>query len=241
MAEKNSIIFVSDVHLSPFAEGRTRGFIDFLDKIESRTAALYILGDLFDFWAGPGHATLPEHQRTLAKMKEIADSGTRIKFVYGNRDFHFNGSVCEQNGIESVGDVAQVSLNGKTALLTHGDMFCTADWKYHVTKGIIRSTPVSGLFRLLPVQWCYFLAQGYRNLSKRAVKKKPRRVVSFATEPFRRIYENGIDIVICGHVHLAGLRRLQLNGRDGLLDTLADWSDGCSYLEYCDGEMHFSQ
>ena len=83
-----SALFISDLHLTPSMPRTAERFFEFLEK-EARThEALFILGDLFEFWVGDdAKARSPFHLEVAQKIKALKQQGTKVYFMHGNRDF----------------------------------------------------------------------------------------------------------------------------------------------------------
>ncbi|MEM8317771.1 metallophosphoesterase, partial [Morganella morganii] len=81
-----SVLFISDLHLEAERPDITRAFLSFLDERARRAEALYILGDFFEAWIGDDG--MDAFQRSIAQsLRQVADGGTRIYLMHGNRDF----------------------------------------------------------------------------------------------------------------------------------------------------------
>ncbi|MGL5285871.1 MAG: UDP-2,3-diacylglucosamine diphosphatase, partial [Aeromonas sp.] len=129
-------LFISDLHLSATRPDMTACLLDFL-RIEARGAdALYILGDLFEFWIGDDDPSAL-HTLIAAAFYDLSQSGVPIYFVHGNRDF-------------LLGDPVVITLYGERALLMHGDLLCTLDTGYQRVRRITSWRGLRGLFLHLP-------------------------------------------------------------------------------------------
>lgn len=240
---KDRIVFLADVHLSGSKPDKERRFLDFLGGLEGRAGALYVLGDLFDFWVGPRHAKLPEHARVLAALRRLTRGGTRVVCLHGNRDFHLGAEFERATGAEVHAGGLSLALADRRAYLTHGDFLCSRDSRYRQFTSIIRSAPVRTLFQWLPVRLSYYLASGYRGHSRRATRRKPRRMRELVMRAVAAAFRGGFDVLICGHVHPAGgpyQKSIVVDGKTRTLYVLGEWDRGGSFLEYSDGrfEIH---
>jgi len=83
-----SAILISDLHLTPSMPRTAERFFEFLEKEARSHEALIILGDLFEFWVGDdAKARSPFHQAVAKAIKALSQSGTKVYFMPGNRDF----------------------------------------------------------------------------------------------------------------------------------------------------------
>jgi len=240
MSDKKRIIFLADVHLSGSRPDKENRFLGFLESLEGRVDALYILGDLFDFWVGPRHAKLPEHARVLSALRRLHSSGSDLVFLPGNRDFHVGRGFEKATGAKVFPAEISITLGDRKVCLAHGDFLCTRDSRYQQFASIIRSAPVKKLFQLLPVRLGHYLASGYRGHSKRATRRKPAHVRDLVMKSVAAAFRKGCDVLICGHVHPARgpyMKRITVDGVPGTLYVLGEWETGGSYVEYSDGRF----
>ena len=118
-----STLFISDLHLSDERKNITELFINFLDQRASKADALYILGDLFEVWPGDD-MILPDYQKSISKMKQLADNGLPLYVMQGNRDFLMAEQFAEMSGASLIEDPTLINLYGTPTLLMHGDTLC---------------------------------------------------------------------------------------------------------------------
>ncbi|MBI5360925.1 MAG: UDP-2,3-diacylglucosamine diphosphatase [Planctomycetes bacterium] len=233
MLENKRIVFISDIHLSPEFPERTRKFISFLNSLKGNTAALYILGDLFDFWIGEDHLKLQEHKDAISALNNLSKSGVLIFFIKGNRDFYTDKKLEWQSGMKILGENHSLSLDGTKIFLTHGDTIAIADKLYPTFRRLSRSKICAGIFGLLPAKTKYRLAAKARKTSMdiNAGKKHSGIVKNKAAAVFRK----GFDVIICGHIHKVSKLKLETNGLMHAVYTLGDWNDTAPYLQYSGG------
>jgi UDP-2,3-diacylglucosamine hydrolase len=117
-----SALFISDLHLTPSMPRTAERFFEFLEK-EARThEALFILGDLFEFWVGDdAKARSPFHLEVAQKIKALKQQGTKVYFMHGNRDFLLGETYAQKADMEVLRDPQVVTIADQTWLLTHGD------------------------------------------------------------------------------------------------------------------------
>ena len=121
-----SVLFISDLHLEAERPDITRAFLSFLDERARRAEALYILGDFFEAWIGDDG--MDAFQRSIAQsLRQVADGGTRIYLMHGNRDFLIGKAFCREAGCTLLPDPSVIDLYGEPVLLMHGDSLCTRD------------------------------------------------------------------------------------------------------------------
>lgn len=236
MPENKRIIFISDIHLSPEFPGRTRRFVSFLNSLKGNTAAIYILGDLFDFWIGGDHLKLDEHRDAIAALNGLRKSGVSLFFIKGNRDFYADKKLERQSGMKILGENYSLCLDGMRIFLTHGDTIAIADKLYPTFRRLSRSKLCAGIFGLLPAKTKYRLAAKARKTSMNInAGKNPCGIVR---NKAAAIFRKGFDVIICGHIHKISRLKLETNGLTHTVYTLGDWDDTAPYLEYADGVFH---
>ncbi|MBH2037320.1 MAG: UDP-2,3-diacylglucosamine diphosphatase, partial [Pseudomonadales bacterium] len=131
------ILLISDLHLEQQRPDITRAFVHFLQTRARQAEALYILGDFFEAWVGDD-AMGPFQHEIASALRELADSGTRLYLMHGNRDFMLGQGFCQLAGCTLLSDPCRVSFNGEPVLLMHGDSLCTSDAAYMRMRRLLR-------------------------------------------------------------------------------------------------------
>ena len=223
--------FVADVHLAPDAPDLSDRFVRFLDYVRGEAGRLFLLGDIFEFWVGRKQALMPYAARILEKFRQLTLGGVEVHYLAGNLDFNFDVRVGGGPPAEFLPEVMSVESGSRTLYLTHGDLLCTRDHSYQRARRVVRSAFVRGLMDGLPLPVTRFVAEGYRRLSKRAVARKTRRVLSMDFSWVKERLKRGYDAVICGHSHDVARYKMPLpGGRVGEFITLGDWRREGVYL-----------
>lgn len=147
------IYFASDNHLGApdFVASREREltFVKWLDSIKSDAGALFLLGDLFDFWF-EYQAVVPKgFVRTLGKLAELRDSGIPIFFFVGNHDLWMDTYFEKELNILVFHRPLEFECNGKRFLVGHGDGLGPNDKGYKRMKKVFTNPLAKWLFRWL--------------------------------------------------------------------------------------------
>ncbi len=141
--------FVSDLHIKADQPHITAGFLRFLEQTTQGADAVYVLGDLFEYWIGDDAVALLGVAPILAAMARRA-AQTPCYFIAGNRDFLVREQFALDSGFTLLPDETVIDLYGTPTLLLHGDSLCTDD----VAHQTFREQMVNNR------QWCdQFLAQ----------------------------------------------------------------------------------
>ena len=120
------VYFVADVHLDRNDTAKRSLFLSFLDTVKESRGNLYILGDLFDYWAN-NRRVLKDNETVLDALGELSRRGSQVGFLIGNRDLLLGEKVLSRYGIDALGESSVIDLQGKSILLTHGHLLCTDD------------------------------------------------------------------------------------------------------------------
>ena len=123
------IYFLSDAHLGSWAieHSRTheRRLVSFLDKIKDEAAAVYMLGDMFDFWYEHRYVVPKGFTRFLGKVSELTDRGVEVHIFTGNHDMWCLDYFEKECGMIIHREPCLVELYDKEFVLAHGDEFST--------------------------------------------------------------------------------------------------------------------
>ncbi len=234
------VLFASDVHLTPRVPEVAERFTAFLRQAEG-ARALYILGDLFDYWIGPKQMGVPGFSDVFPRLRALRDSGTELFFMAGNRDYMLERRFAAEQGLTTLPDVAEVTLGSKRVLLTHGDLLCTRDHAYHRMRRVIRSWWARRILRNLPLKLSLGLAAGFRGASGREIGMKPDYLLDPDFEEARRWLERGYDALVFGHVHTGERFRVRLPDREADIFVLGSWNDLPSYVEWDGGGLRLER
>src|SRR5690349_6766184 len=113
-------LFISDLHLDDSRPGIVTQFERFLETVAPSAEALFILGDLFEYWVGDDSLSLPFPSRIAASLKAAA-ARVPIRFMHGNRDFVVADRFASETGVALIDDPTKIDLYGTGTLLLHGD------------------------------------------------------------------------------------------------------------------------
>ncbi|MCZ6635791.1 MAG: UDP-2,3-diacylglucosamine diphosphatase [bacterium] len=222
---RDKVYFISDAHLGAPRLKRNRreqedSLIGFLRSIRDTAEVLYIVGDLFDFWFEYG-SVVPKHgARVLFELYFLVQSGMRVVYLPGNHDVWPGPYMAEEVGLELTGGPVEVEHQGKRLYLAHGDEF-RRDWKYRMSRAVIKNRFCIWLFRWLHPEVGVFFAQSTSHYSEERSKKNWNKKTNkqIYIQGARKKIEAGVDIVICGHYHRALVEQVG----DGILVVLGDW------------------
>jgi len=222
--------FISDAHLgadhddSPDArEALLHGF---LRSLPGRARALYIVGDLFDFWFEYGTAIPRRHFRTLAALEAVRAAGVEIVLMNGNHDFYLGPFLRRDMGITTHDGALAVAEQGRRIWLHHGDGLLGGDLGYKVLKRVLRSPVSITLYRWLHPDLGIPLAHHVSRWSRTSRPDRPIDGDQLWRDVAEPRFAEGFDTVMIGHFHQTFERR----EGDRSFFVLGDWIDHFSYV-----------
>jgi UDP-2,3-diacylglucosamine hydrolase len=223
-------LFVSDLHLEETRGDATARFERFLE--EARDAdALYILGDLFEYWVGDDGLVMRFPARIASAL---ADAAARmpIHFMHGNRDFLVAQRFSQQTGVKLIDDPTQVDLYGERVLLMHGDTLCTGDSAYQAFRSQVRAPAWRDATLSRPLAERVQLAERLRLQSEDAKGGKSAEIMDVSAEAVESAFAAcGCRVMIHGHTHRPGRHVHEVQGRACVRWVLPDWYEKGGYLE----------
>jgi len=232
------IHLVSDIHLQ--AEGpETVGlFGRYLSGQARRAKALYILGDLFEYWPGDDCLDDPDsfESRICGRLRQLAEGGTAIFFLAGNRDFLAGGRFAAASGARLLAEPHVADIEGRRALLLHGDTLCTDDLKYQAFRRTIRSDNWRTSFLDRPLADRLAEIAALRERSRQEIGEKPADIMDANGEAVAAAFrEHGVDRLVHGHTHRLGHHLHVVDGSERQRWVLGDWGRSGNLLA-CEGD-----
>ncbi|MCB5185182.1 UDP-2,3-diacylglucosamine diphosphatase [Methylobacillus gramineus] len=223
-------LFISDLHLCRSRPVITAQFLAFLQYQASQAESLYILGDFFEYWAGDDD--LDQHLPIIEALRILADNGTSIFFMHGNRDFLIGDRFAQATRITLLADPTLIELYGRRILLSHGDALCTDDVAYQAFRQQVRTPAWQHAFLQQPL--------ASRKAQIEALRKRSEQEKSGKQESIMDVNEDAVDtlirqfqypqVLIHGHTHRPALHQLTVDGHQVQRWVLGDWYDQGSCL-----------
>lgn len=234
MSEHNPFgrsLFVADLHLSEERPEATGRFFHFLDHTAKGADALYILGDLFEYWIGDDDIQNSLARLLADKLKALSTTGTSVFFMHGNRDFLLASDYARLSGMTLLADPMAINLHGTPTLLSHGDQFCTDDTRYQQYRKWVHRPAIQKLLLVLPLKFRRVLAGSARMKSEREKAGKPLDIMDVNPDAVIRAYrEYGVTRLIHGHTHRPALHEYSDSGKTLERWVLPDWYENGGYL-----------
>lgn len=231
------IYFISDVHLGLFPREQDKLrediLLSFLNIIRQDCKQLYIVGDLFDFWF-EYKTVIPKYfYKTLSKLKELREQGIEIIYLMGNHDFGHQDFFENELDINIVKHDLNIEIEGYKFFISHGDGKVHNDYGYLILRKILRNKFSIKLFQSIHPDFGIKLASRSSKTSRGYTDKKDYGGKE-GMEDFAKLkLEEGIDYVIMGHRHRAGIKEIN----SGYYVNLGDWISNPTYGRFENGNF----
>ena len=227
-----SSLFVSDLHLSEERPEANERFIAFVEGTAREAAALYVLGDLFEYWIGDDDLGEPFNAVMAGFFAGLVRSGVPVFLMHGNRDFLMGERFCRATGAQLLADPAVVDLGGVKTLLMHGDTLCTDDLDYQGWRRTARSPAWQQEFLSQPLEARRRTVGALRDKSREVIQAKPAEIMDVSDDAVRDAFRrHGVTRLIHGHTHRPGHHEHDVDGRRCERLVLPDWYGPGGYLE----------
>jgi UDP-2,3-diacylglucosamine hydrolase len=224
-------LFISDLHLDDSRPAVVEGFERFLATTAKKADALYILGDLFEYWVGDDGLELPLPARTAEALSALA-MRVPAYFMHGNRDFLIAERFSSVTGVKLLADPSVVDLYGRDTILMHGDTLCTDDVSYQKFRAQVRNPAWQAAVLAKPLAARIELARQLRETSDTAKGDKVMAIMDVAPAAVEAAFRaHGCDTMIHGHTHRPGRHEHSVDGRTCVRWVLPDWYGAGGYLE----------
>jgi len=224
-------LFISDLHLQASMPHTAEAFFSFLRDHARHTQQLYLLGDIFEYWAGDDDLT-PFNQQVIDALRNISDSGVELFWTSGNRDFLVSSKFADACGLQILPDpfIADfANIGGQKIILTHGDALCTDDLAYMAFRAQVRQPDWQREFLARPLEQRKAIIAGLRQGSRDAQREKTEAIMDVNEGAVGALFEvSGTDTMIHGHTHRPARHLKMNNDVERIRYVLPDWD--------CDGE-----
>jgi UDP-2,3-diacylglucosamine hydrolase len=239
MGSGRATLFLSDLHLSPERPDALRAFRAFAAGPARAAAAVYLLGDVFDWWVGDDQMREPFVAGIVKSLRGVADGGVPLFIAHGNRDFLMGERLAKAAGATLLPEFVTLDLHGVRTVLCHGDELCTDDRQYQAYRTRMRDPAVQRRLLRLPYFVRRVVARWMRHKSRDLKALKPESIMDVApaavTEAFRA---HAAQRMIHGHTHRPARHVHDVDGSPRERFVLADWHDRGHYLSVDESGVH---
>lgn len=232
------LFFASDFHLGApshqTSKTREKRIIRWLDQISEEAAAVFLVGDIFDFWFEYGEVIPKGFIPFISKISQLRDKGIPVLFFTGNHDLWMKDYFTVELGIPVNTHPIEITVEGKKILVGHGDGLGPGDQTYKILKKVFTNPFAQWLFRWLHPDLGIRLAKAWSGHSRITnVSKNENHFLGddewlwqYCKEVEKSVHH---DYYIFGHRHLP----LELEvGKNATYYNLGEWVTQNTYLEY---------
>jgi UDP-2,3-diacylglucosamine hydrolase len=215
-------LFISDLHLQASHPRTAEAFFRFLAERAVHADQLYLLGDIFEYWAGDDDLDDPFHEQVIQALRELAEGGVAVYWMAGNRDFLVGDAFARAARLTRLAEPHLLHVHGHAIALVHGDAQCTADTNYMAFRAQVREPAWQQQFLAMPLAQRKAIIAGLREGSRSAQNTKSCEIMDVTPEAVAELHaSSGADVVIHGHTHRPALHEDTENGRRRYV--LPDW------------------
>lgn len=224
-------LFISDLHLCPTRPAINALFTRFVQDIAPQAEALYILGDFFEYWAGDDDLADPFHTAIAGTLAGLAQRGTRIYIMHGNRDFLLSDAFLRAAQATLLPDPTRIDLYGTPTLLMHGDTLCTDDVAYQQFRVMVRGTEWQRKFLAQPLGQRKAQIEDLRKKSEQEKSNKSAEIMDVNSDAVANtLRAQGYPRLIHGHTHRPARHSHRVDGMLCERWVLPDWYVTGGYL-----------
>lgn len=227
-------LFISDLHLTHQRPAVTDLFLVFLEERAASADALYILGDLFEYWIGDEALELKTIRPIIDGLKKLVTAGTPVYVVRGNRDVLLGSDFEKACGCKILDDPTVIELNGEATLISHGDYLCTDDIDHQEFREMILDPEWQRQFLAKNIKEREAIACTYREMSMASTAEKNPDIMDVNQQAVEQVFsDNNVQQMIHGHTHRPAIHEFELDNKSCKRIVLGDWYDQGSVL-HCD-------
>lgn len=227
--------FASDIHLGAGEDNEAREnerrFVEWLDRMGREAEAIYLVGDIFDFWFEYRRVVPQGFVRTLGKLAELTDRGVRVVFFTGNHDMWVGDYLARECGVEIHTSPQLLTIGSRRIFVAHGDnMNIDGQPLLKAMNRIFRSRWLRWLFSwAVHPDWAVRFGRWWSSCSRKSHRAEGAQGAAL-TQPlidYARSYaaRHEVDDFVFGHMHFARDYR-----EEGLhVINLGCWENAPSY------------
>jgi UDP-2,3-diacylglucosamine hydrolase len=217
-------LFISDLHLGADQPHSIAAFRHFIAAIAPEAEALYILGDLFEYWAGDDDINDPFHAQVIGALHQLAAHDTKVFLLHGNRDLLMGQAMAHACQATLLADPTLLDLYGTPTLLSHGDTLCTDDVEYQRFRAQVHDAEFQKKFLAQPIAARKAHIEQLRRLSTLEKQNKDIAIMDVndaAVADLLREYQ--YPRLIHGHTHRPARHEHIVDGHTCERWVLGDW------------------
>lgn len=228
-------VFISDLHLMPARPETMALFTRFANEVAATADELYILGDFLEIWWGDDEPATG-YAEVFQTLRELPEKhSTKVYLMHGNRDFMIGQGLAERCHFEIIDDPHRITVQGRDAMLMHGDTLCTDDVEYQKFRQMVRNPQWQHQVLSKSLEERYRLAQSIRDNSKQTTTEKAEEIMDVNQQSTDQAFiDHDVDLIIHGHTHRPAIHHRKVGDRETTRIVLSDWHDSAQYLRVND-------
>lgn len=230
--------FLSDLHLgAPYFKDSRRAetrVVSFLDSIKEEADAIFLLGDVLDYWYEYRYVVPRGFVRFFGKLAELTDKGVQVVWFIGNHDIWIYDYIPSELGVEVVDGYKVFDLDGHKFLMTHGDGIGRLKTSFKILRKLFRNKFCQKLFSGIHPRWTVPFAYGWSRHSRQSAlpavvdaERMMRNIREFSVNYHKQ--HPDVEYFIYGHLHL--FEQVEI-ARGAHLVVLGEWISRCSYAKW---------
>jgi len=236
--------FASDFHLGLSAgtdpREREKRVTAWLKEISADATAVYLLGDIFDFWWEYRKVVPKGFTRFLGTLSEMTDNGIKIFIFTGNHDMWMKDYLKKECGVEIITRPLLIALDGKRFYLAHGEGLGTNNLGFKLLLALFHWRFAQRAYSAIHPRFGIGFGHAWSHSSRLAkgisipfMGEEKEDLVKYT----RQIIGEGCDadFFIYGHRHLP--LTLDVMGRKMVI--LGDWFKSNSYASWDGDKLDF--
>lgn len=217
-------LLISDLHLCATRPEISSIFLEFLSGPARSAESLYVLGDLFEYWAGDDDLDDSFNASIIAGLVEYTGAGRTLHIMHGNRDFLMGERFARACNGRLISDPFFIDLYGTRTLLMHGDTLCTDDRDYQAFRAEVRSAAWKESFLSLPLVERKRQIDSLRRRSESEKSRKAPELMDVNRRTVEAVLrKHSYPRLIHGHTHRPARHEHEVDGRTCERWVLADW------------------
>ncbi len=231
------IYFLADAHLGSKSHNDSfeteRKLCRWLDFARQDAQAIYLMGDIFDYWYEYRYVVPKGFTRVLGKLAEVTDSGVEVHFFIGNHDIWLTDYLSEECGLILHFEPFITEIDGKKFFLAHGDGLGDNSRSFRLLRKVFHSKFLRRCFSAIHPRWTIPMAHAWSNSSRLYGGVQPylgeekENLVNFAKHKLSEVSD--IDYFVFGHRHI--LLELPIAESSKVI-MLGDWITYFSYAVF---------
>lgn len=217
-------LFISDLHLQESHPLTTQAFFDFLEDHARHAQQLYLLGDVFEYWAGDDDLVTPYNRKIAQAIRRTSDAGVEVFWIAGNRDFLAGKELAREAGMTLLSDPFVAQIGEQRIVLTHGDAQCTDDVQYMAFRNMVRQPAWQEKFLAQSLEQRKAIIAGVRAESRSSQMSKSMEIMDVNANAVSSLFDTtNTSLMIHGHTHRPARHEYKSNGKLRVRYVLPDW------------------